>query len=857
MDSGPINVNVVPVAAELSPTLAISPSALELAFVKSIMDSPGGIGWPAFSHWLRRSSKAHSIPVEILSEIFLLVSQFPGDKRWNWRVLMLVCQRWHAIILLAPGLHSQLRIRKATQKEVVQTFIQGRKTRLGVTVDMNDEGDGGDFDAENFHASFMAAIQGASRWSSLNLISPPPHGEYKDMQILQPLTQLESLNLACGSGEFFEPLMTAISRNAPPNLTAMRLADPAAVLCLARPAFAHIYHSLRTLKILLFKRMDSSVNILPHLQRLETLEACRLCLPPYLPDFSLPLIHTLRFLYLKSVSVQWMAGRIFPALEKCRIIFPHDAETIQATRPVTMPSCSFLLYNDRDLHPLTQFHLPSLHALDVKNAQWGIPRGNHQFASLCPIVAARPQCLTLLRLDVRCSERLLVSMLELAPTLEELWLGLAHANTFRKSFFQAFIAREPNADSVSEMVGSPSETIAPLCPSLKTLHLHYKKWMRGPDEKSLVVAFSDIMGSQQLETKSSFSLRLSFGEALGESHWTIGKPVRKIQNLRDGDFIFGISTLHSIIPMSTLLPERGLVSLPFKNAESLHLSAGVSTSLEFFVNRELMELIVYDYDRPPPPTSLPCALPLFDALRVLVITCDNPSFLAGHTFHKLERCRLLKENRLMHSPSQHMLTRIEMPVCTRVDIDDPWVLAAFKVPQIHELALSFSDPKCSVVWGKHIAVNANLSGLNLLQMKIWPFGEDLIPILSSLSLLETLIITTWSGVESFEAFLPMNANGTSGLKQPSDDGKALVVLCPRLRHLQIESEVLWVRPDLIPFAKDIITLRAECGSPLKVFTFYEFAPKPGRKVELIRRDGSFTIEKSVPAEGAEKFILNI
>jgi hypothetical protein len=58
-----------------------------------------------------------------------------------------------------------------------------------------------------------------------------------------------------------------------------------------------------------------------------------------------------------------------------------------------------------------------------------------------------------------------------------------------------------------------------------------------------------------------------------------------------------------------------------------------------------------------------------------------------------------------------------MPVCTRVDIDDPYLLATFKLPQIYELALDFSDPDCSTIWEKHIAVNANLSGLNLLHMR--------------------------------------------------------------------------------------------------------------------------------------------
>ena len=652
---------------------------------------------------------------------------------------MLVCRHWRAVILSTPGLHSQLAIQRATQKEVVQAFIQGRKTRLGVIVDMSDEGDGSDFNAENFHACFMAAIQAASRWSSLTLISPPPHGEYKDLQISQPLTLLESLELACGSGEFFEQLMTAICKNAPPNLAAMGLADPVAVLYLVQPAFAHIYHSLTTLKIQLLKRMDSPVDILPHLQRLETLEASRLCLPFYSPDSSLPLTHTLRFLHLKSISVQWMAGRAFPSLGKCHVIFPHHADALYAFQPVTMPSCSFLLYHSNDLHPLTHFHLPSLDTLDVKNAQWNVGRGNPQISILCPIIAARPQYLTILRLDVTCCEQLLAHALNLALALQELWLGLAHPDALSKRFFRAFIVQETIADIVSAMVGPPIQTISPLGPSLKLLHLHYRRWMRGPDKKSLVVAFSDIVGSRQLETKSSFSLSLSFDEALEQSHWTIGKPVRKIHDLEGVDFILGIPTSHATIPMSTLLPERGLVSLPFKKAGSLHLLARDSTSLEFSFIRDHIELMVHDYDQTPPPSSLLCALPLFDTLRLLDMTCNNPSFLAGHTFHKLERCRLLKDPRQEHSPSECVLTETEMPVCTRVDIDDPWVLAAFKLPQIHEVAIDFSYQNCSEIWKKHIAVNANLSGLNLLHLKRWQHYGDLITILRSVPLLETLI----------------------------------------------------------------------------------------------------------------------
>ena len=63
------------------------PSALKL-FVKSIMS----LSWlqPLPRHRALRGAlhKTRFIPVEILSEIFVLVSHFPGDKRWNWRVLI-------------------------------------------------------------------------------------------------------------------------------------------------------------------------------------------------------------------------------------------------------------------------------------------------------------------------------------------------------------------------------------------------------------------------------------------------------------------------------------------------------------------------------------------------------------------------------------------------------------------------------------------------------------------------------------------------------------------------------------------------------------------------------------------------
>jgi hypothetical protein len=743
--------------------------------------------------------------------------------------------------------------------EEVQAFIQKTRSRLDVTVDINDQSDGSGFNAENFRACFMAAAQAASRWRSLDLISPPPHGEYKDLQILQPLERLESFKLAWGFGEFVEPLMTAISRGAPPKLTAMDLADPVAVLYLVQPACLHITNSLRTLKIQLSKRMDSPVDILPHLHQLETFEACRLCLPIYPPDASLPLIHTLRLLDLKSVSVQWMAGHVFPALKTCHIVFPHHVDTIQAIQAVVMPSCMSLIYKSSDIRPLAQFHISSRYRLNVECGQWNVQRGDLQLAALYPIFAAGAQILVDLYLDIRCSEQLLAYILGLAPALKHLRLGLASPKALSKAFFRALTFKEPGADSASKIVGPSIWTIAPLCPSLKSLNLHYRRWLRGPDERKLTLALAEVVASRQPHTASSFSLKLRIDEA--NSPWNIGKPVKKFPSLKDGDIMLGISAPNAIIPMSLRWPfillSAVIVPLPFKEIEYLYLSPyAPHMELECSSIHDHMVLMGDHHDNEPVPPSLPCPLPILYTLRVLVVDGINSAILAGCTFHKLERCRVKTNS--YYLTDQCKSTETEMPVCTRVDVNNPYLLATFKLPPIRELAVGLPNTDHTMIWENHIAVKQSLSGLTLLHLQKWIFDGDLVPILRSVPLLETLIISARLGVVPFRAFLPMDAYGISGLKQPSGEGQALVLLCPRLQSLQIEGQRPSVEPELIPILKDIVTLRAECRSPLKYFTFSESSFGYRSQVELIGRTGSFTMGNVVVMRAKDKeFKLDI
>ena len=131
---------------------------------------------------------------------------------------------------------------------------------------------------------------------------------------------------------------------------------------------------------------------------------------------------------------------------------------------------------------------------------------------------------------------------------------------------------------------------------------------------------------------------------------------------------------------------------------------------------------------------------------------------------------------------------------------------------------------------------------------------DMVEILGSLSALETLVIDRAymdrPYVNFFEAFIPRNAQGTSGLHQSGWEGQVSGVLCPRLESLQIEDVLLtWLtgrKPELMGVLKDIVSLRAIDGSPLKSFTF--FSRYPEEKWELIGRDRSFIMEEVAPAE---------
>ena len=784
----------------------------------------------------------HLLPAEILSIIFLLVIDYSSDRVR----LMLVCRHWYALMLSTPGIRSGLWIRKSTTMEMVRAAIQGTRWLLDIFIYMDDESIEQDFNVGAFDTCFTAAIEVASRWESLLIYSLPRSGKCKAFQIVPPLKSLKMFYLGQGGDlvSFFEPLMTAIATTATPQLTSMSLHNFNVVRYLVQPDCLHIFCSLTTLNIGLSKRMESPANILPHLQRLEHFTAWRLYLPIYPPDAPLPLIQTLRYLCLKSVSVQWMAGKVFSILESCSITFPHRFDTIRL-RPVTMPVCTSLTYDSNDLDPLRCFHDLPLQELIVSSGQWNVRRGNLQLIAICYMVLPSTQSLTRLELQVRCSEHLLAYMLSLLPALESLCLRLASPHALNTAFFQEFVASKSNADSPHEMDAPPS---LPLCLKLVKLNLNYKRWLRGPERMALLLVFGDIVSSRR--SGGSFQLCLNV-EDFAED-WFIWRHVESIHEVADDKpFVMGISSLHGIIP---LVPDAAdpEMEVPFKEVE--YLVARHELSIECLLTlHHLVELRVRGEDdilpSEPPPN-----LPLFHTLRVLEAENIHHSFLAGQTFHRLERCRM---SLYEEGPDLSMDQVTQMPICTRLDVADLTLLATLKLPRICELGVSFDHPEFNMIWARHIAVNANLSGLELLHVYGWCQQADLIQALQCLPVLKSLILANGSDLDVafFAEFVRMYPNETAVLMQLQGEGRILPILCPMLGSLLIEGCDPTERVELIPVLKQVATLRAMCWSPLKRFTFTAIGL--GRKFELIGSQGGFVMEMSSLGEDAKPFRLNI
>ena len=431
----------------------------------------------------------HRLPVEILIGIF----HFMFDNHPSLVVLMLVCRRWYNAIEAMPGLQIPLKLRTWTTPEVVRRATSGAASRvLRLTVDTNQDAGLGGPSVERYSA-IVIAIESASQWRSLMVHSLPKGGQLDDSALrgilsmdIPPMIRLEELKITSEvePSPLVDRLLQNIAATAMGGLTTMEINSSYSFQSLHRVTSTHTFHSLTTLRVVL-RKMSEPIDILPRFPRLEVLDATNLFVPSYQSDSPLPFIQTLRLLYLKSVSVGWMAGQMFPHLAVCTIITPPSPFL---ALDVYLPTCKEFHFDHRSTALFRRFQVPMVSSLVVNGNHWTPLQGSQGLLEMCMAglgTVLRPR---VLRLAILCNGSVLLMALQHLPALEELNLELPRPSALGRGFFTSLLARPTTIpyDTVKsewfEWAEKQNDWHATICPSLRVFNLHYQRWLR-PGER--------------------------------------------------------------------------------------------------------------------------------------------------------------------------------------------------------------------------------------------------------------------------------------------------------------------------------------------------------------------------------------
>jgi hypothetical protein len=385
------------------------------------------------------------LPAEMLSEIFTVAIMVYGCSSLR---LMRICRSWRWVLMTMPRIWSTIKVRTRTRTDFIQ-FLLERTRRVPLDVEIDTDSDSGSYipDPSRSYAALAMVAKTSTRWRNLTIRSFPREIDLMNSEALGsgvvfdgPMEALESLRITgpCEMSTVLTKLIALTRSTRGSQLKALELSIFDTLFHSATPP-SSLFQYLRSFKVELAEIKDP-LDILPQFERLEDLHAQRLHLPLYSDTTHLPLVHTLKRLFLKNTSVQWMQGRSFYKLLDCTIMWPHLPELLNGVR-VNLPACTHFTYDDHILQPLTAFDIPLLDALSVRNEAWNRPRGSQQLGFIWgPTIPAekilRPR---VLHLDTQCYDQHLISALKAIPEVEgvDSWTGSTRCGGEKVSFFIA------------------------------------------------------------------------------------------------------------------------------------------------------------------------------------------------------------------------------------------------------------------------------------------------------------------------------------------------------------------------------------------------------------------------------------
>jgi hypothetical protein len=461
----------------------------------------------------------YCLPPEVLSEIFMAAVMENDHLALD---LIRVCRYWRLVLLALPRIWSKIRVGAITSSEKIEYLVEiAGRTALDVEIDTESDAIVWTSGLCPYYPALIVLAGTSVRWGSLTIRSFPKEEKLLELEALwapitfnAPLANLKSFRMTrpCEMNTALGNLIDHTRKAEKSKLTILELSSASALYRFAEASFT-VFHFLRVFKVDL-PEMDDPLDLLPHFQNLEDMYVHRLRIPLYAHTVHLPLTRTLKRLFLKRTSVQWMNNRTFPNLVECTIIWPRFPETLLGQSGVNLSPCISFTYDDHLLQPLGAFKLSSVDKLVIRNEAWNRPRGGQQLGFIWgPSISIesilRPR---VLHLDTQCYDQHLITILKKIPQVEELVLGLVRPHALGKQFLLAMVAKEgrgnPNptsneaAEGVSTIDSSPAWT-ASLCPNLRVLGLKYRRWLRESENDELIPLLQKIV-----ETRSKSDMPL-------------------------------------------------------------------------------------------------------------------------------------------------------------------------------------------------------------------------------------------------------------------------------------------------------------------------------------------------------------
>ncbi len=220
----------------------------------------------------------YRLSIDILMEVFTI--DFENEQ--SSIRLMLVCRDWYLIVDGMASMWQSLKLGTFTAPERVERFLQ-KAWWMNVVIHTEEDVERRkDQHADEGYKALALVLADASRWRRLTIDSLPHGNPVPSSVVIPPITRLKYIRVAsqAQSSPLLDRILENIGTAAVGSLSMMETTSPQTIRHLLQPEYVQVFHSLTTLKADTRATPDS-VDLLPHLLRVEVLDLTSISLPPY------------------------------------------------------------------------------------------------------------------------------------------------------------------------------------------------------------------------------------------------------------------------------------------------------------------------------------------------------------------------------------------------------------------------------------------------------------------------------------------------------------------------------------------------------------------------------------------------